>query len=635
MKNIKNSLQSNFFKSLWILFALLSNNLIGQIDSDDYQKRFGNGTISLKKKINIAFIYNEAAKQYTAKVSHKYEELYVNDENSNGLTQVPFNEFQKLNLEKARYFKLDSLGNKKLIENVKVKYADVKDYFINNIFYSDLKVKQFNCSVDLPETSVLNYAYHMYYKDLKFLNSFYFQNTDEAIEEVEISIKKDPNVQFSIFEFNLDGITKTEDENYIRFKGKNLKRFKPNYASVNRSYYLPHIILSVGEIKTKKSVEKVLKSTDDLYAWYKSLIDELKPNKEILQKIAASIVEGETSDTKKIEKIFKWVQNNIQYVAFENGIAGFKPSEAHDVASVKYGDCKGMANLLVGLLKTQGFDARHAWIGTRANNYDYSIPSLVVDNHMICALNFNDKMYYLDGTSKSATWNKVPAHIEGKQVLVSNKDTFLVATIDKSKPEFNALSITGKIDLAKPIPEVNLQFKLSGHFYRDFLSNRTHASSKTKEHLPYYFLKDYLDGIKVKSISSMTNANEYVTFNVSGTYNNIAFGTKKVIFPFLDLLIYPRISDQNPPNYIDYPQLIASNIEINNKGKLPKENYTSKTLGGNNCHATYSTEKTNGKLIVKQTIFMDLLNSSSNENDSWNSFYDQVNAFNNLPLTYD
>ena len=636
MKNTKNNLPINSFKTLSIfLFALCSCKLIGQIDIDNYTRKFGNGNITLRKKININFVFNETTKQYIAKVSHKYEKLYLKRNHSKGLIQLPFNEFQELNLEKSRYYKLDSIGNKKLIENVKVKYADIKDYYINNIFYSDLKVKQFNCSVDLPEDYIVNYAYNEKYNDLKFLTSFYFQNANEAVEKVEISIKKNPNITFSIFEFNLDGITKTEDENYIKFKGANLKRFKSLPTSVNGSYYLPHIIVSVAETKAKKLVTPILKNTDNLYAWYSSLINELQPNVEFIKKLSKSIVGNETNETKKIEKIFTWVQRNIQYVAFENGIAGFKPTEANDVASLKYGDCKGMANLLVNLLKAQGLDARHVWIGTRAKNYNYNIPSLIVDNHMICGLYFNNKLHYLDATSKSALWNIAPAHLEGKQALIANNTTYEIQTVPLSNPESNNLLITGKIDLAKPKPEIELSFKLNGHFYRDFLSQLTYTSASNKKHVPYYIISDYLDGIKVNNISVIDNYKDTATIKMYGTYHNIAIGSKKIIFPFLDLLIYPRISKNNPPNYIDYPQLIDAKIEISNAGKLPQENYTSKIMEGKNYNASFSTEKIANKFFVKQKISLNILNSSKSENNSWNTFVDQIDSYNNNKLSYD
>lgn len=618
-----------------LIFALCSCKTIGQIDVEAYEKKYENGVIALKKKIQISFFFNENTKQYVAKVSHKYEKLHLETTRSNGLIQVPFNDFQSLNLEKARYYKIDSVGNKKLKENVKVKYADVKDYYINNVFYSDLKVKQFNCSVGLPENYVVNYAYTVNYKDLKFLTSFYFQNLDEAVDNVEISIKKNPNIQCSVFEFNLKDITKSEDANYIKFKGSGLKRFKPLSTSVSPSYYLPHIVISVAEVKTKKGAIPVLKTTDDLYAWYKTLIEELRPEEGGLATLAKSIVKGETDASKKIERIFKWVQNNIQYVAFENGIAGFKPTEAQTVASVKYGDCKGMANLLVRLLKTQGYDARHTWIGTRANNYSYSMPSLVVDNHMICALKFNDQLYYLDATSKSATWHKTPAHLEGKQAMVATGDTYKVYNIDPSLPEHNALTITGKIDVRQQASKIDLQFKFKGHFYRDFLSNSLYTSVNRKAHVPYYFLSKYLEGIKVRTIEVGALSKDMVTFNVSGLYTNTAIGAKKIIFPFLDLMIYPGLSEQNPPNYISYPQSIDSKIEVYNNGKLPKETYNSKLTDNARFKAHYAATHQKDRVVITQHISLDILNSPLKTNKAWNVFFNQINLCNTLPLSYD
>ncbi|MEI9945444.1 MAG: transglutaminase-like domain-containing protein [Chitinophagaceae bacterium] len=97
---------------------------------------------------------------------------------------------------------------------------------------------------------------------------------------------------------------------------------------------------------------------------------------------------------KRSKRFFNWVQHNIRYIAFEDGIAGFKPAKANDVLNKKYGDCKGMANLTRGLLQALGFDARLCWIGTNYIAYDYSTPSMAVDNHMICALIYNGKKIF-------------------------------------------------------------------------------------------------------------------------------------------------------------------------------------------------------------------------------------------------
>ena len=43
----------------------------------------------------------------------------------------------------------------------------------------------------------------------------------------------------------------------------------------------------------------------------------------VLKAKAEEITKGVVSDVDKIKMVFYWVQNNIRYIAFENGIMGF------------------------------------------------------------------------------------------------------------------------------------------------------------------------------------------------------------------------------------------------------------------------------------------------------------------------
>ncbi len=632
-------------KNIFFLLILFSINttVSGQININEIEKQFGIGETTLKKRIKIAFIYNEASQSYHAKVSYRLDKLYIkNNENLNenhspkGLIQIPFNEFQDLKLQRARYFKLDSIGNKILIENVKVKYADVKDYFIKNIFYADLKVKQFNCSVDLPENYFVSYSYDVIYKDLKFLSSFYFQNQNEAVKDVKISVKKNSNIDLAFFDFNLQNLDKSEDETFIMYTGENLKRYNSISNAVNGSYYLPHVIVSVKSIRKNKNTETILNSATDLYNWYNVLISELSKDKSYTKTLANSIIGSSTNKEEKIERLFKWVQNNIQYIAFENGLAGFKPAEANEVAKLKYGDCKGIANLLVNLLRAEGFDAHHAWIGTRSNNYSYDIPSLVVDNHMICGLNFNNKTYYLDGTSKSATWYTAPAHLEGKEVMLANGDTFRIETIKPSNPQDNQLVFNGVLDLNKPQPQITLDIELTGHFKHDFISHQTYSSLKNKKNIPFYFLYNYLDGIKVTNISEPIITQEKITYTVTGDYLNSAKSSSGVtVFPFLTIFEYENITNHTPPIYIDYPKVISTNIKVENNGKSPIEHYEARRIGNDGLSATYESKPNNSDTYISQKIIFNLFYSSLDKQEEWNSFYNEVNAFNTYPLSYE
>ncbi len=637
IKQLTMVLKWNILFLLFFLFAL-STNVSGQINIDEIEHQFGKGETSLKKRIKISFVYNENAQTYYAKVSYRFDKLFLKDDilNSKGLIQVPFNKFQDLNLQKARYFKLDSIGNKTLIENVKVKYADVKDYFIKNIFYTDLKVKQFNCSVDLPKDYFVSYSYDIIYKDLKFLSSFYFQDAQEAVEDVKISIKKDKNIDFALFDFNLEQLEKNEDETYITYTGTNLQRYNSIANSVNNSYYLPHIIISVKSINTDNQVKMVLNSTDNLYNWYNTLIHSLSPNTTYINGLSKSIIGNTIKDEDKIDKIFKWVQSNIQYVAFENGIAGFKPTEAHEVAKLKYGDCKGMANLLVNLLRSEGFNAHHVWLGTRSNNYTYDIPSLVVDNHMICGLKFNDKTYYLDGTSKSATWYNPPAHIEGKEVMLANNETYKINTIKKSDPKDNVLAFIGVLDLNLPQPKITLNIELSGHFKQDFLSYLTYSSIKNKKNVPFYFIYDYINGIKVTHITKPVITADKITYTITGDYMKCAKNSKTtLVFPYLNIFEYKTISDNTPPLYIDYPKTIKTNIEVKNNGMYPQGNNQNLNIGGQAFSANYFTEQKGSTFYINQKLVFNLPHTSLSNQEEWNTFSDKIQAFNTYPLSYE
>ncbi len=609
--------------------------MIGQIDIDHYRKVYKQGEVTLKKRVKVSFFYSEAHDAYHAKVSHRYEKLYLNSNQSKGLTQVAFNPSQDVQLQRARYFKLDSAGEKTLIENVKVKYADEKDYFIENIFYNDLKVKQFNCSVYLPKDYVVSYSYDVIYTDLKFLTSFFFQQNNVGMEDVEISFKKNKDVDFHIYQYNLMEIEKEETESTITYSGKKLRQYKPTSYSVKGNYYLPHVVISVEEYRTPNRTQPVLNSTTAMYEWYNTLIKELHPDDVFLKQLSAEITSNLATDEEKIQAIFTWVQANIQYVAFEDGIAGFKPSEAQDVVNLKYGDCKGMANLLVNLLRAEGFDARHVWVGTRGNNYSYKMPSLIVDNHMICGLKFNGQTYYLDGTSKSASWDHAPAHIEGKEVLIANGDTYELDMVQLSPPESNVLRVNGKIDLSSDDPMIDIDVELTGHFYRDFNSYSTYSSLEKKPNVPFYFIQPYLDGVKIDEVSEPTLTPEGVKFNIKGRFYNIAVSDHTAVFPFLDILALEMTNEKNPPIYIDFPQLIDVTLELDNGGKLASTNYPMATIGNDFYSAKFYTEVVGNKQVVRQQLRLNVLHSPIYETEPWFDFMAQVKAFNFYPLTYE
>ncbi len=160
------------------------------------------------------------------------------------------------------------------------------------------------------------------------------------------------------------------------------------------------------------------KDAADMFAWGRQLsdVDTTIPN---LPQILEQINQGGKSELDRIRNTLAWVQENVRYVAFEEGISGHQPDKPAEVVRKRYGDCKGMALLLKTLLVAQGFDARLTDVGTReASCLMSEIPTLAAINHAICTLEWQGKTYYLDATCNHIPLGHIPSNVQGMEVMV-------------------------------------------------------------------------------------------------------------------------------------------------------------------------------------------------------------------------
>jgi Transglutaminase-like superfamily/Domain of Unknown Function with PDB structure (DUF3857) len=358
----------------------------------------------------------------------------------NEITVVPVKDYLKY--EDAVFY-----NDEITVDNLKVLNADGKeikadktcgDYSEEGIFHSDAKL----CTVKFSlgeRGKAFKYSYQENYHDIKFLTSFYFNRQFPVAERiVQFNIPSWMDVDLREFNFAGNAIQRTSakegDVTKVIFTMKDVAADADEEQSPNHAISFPHIVCVSKAFNENGKRTVLFENVKDLYGWYHFVTSDIGNKPDELKSKVDELISNKKTDIEKIESIFYWVQDNIRYIAFENGIMGFKPDAAQNVFKNKYGDCKGKANLLKEMLKLAGFDARLTWIGTSDLPYDYSLPSLCVDNHMICTVILNGKKYFLDGTEEHIALNDYAQRIQGKQVLIEDGANFILEKI----PEFPA-----------------------------------------------------------------------------------------------------------------------------------------------------------------------------------------------------
>ena len=350
-----------------------------------------------------------------------------------------YNSFCKITsfkqLEKAK----GMFGVKK---NYNVGYAIDRSASSSDFFSDDSRVKYFNIGFS-GYGDITRVETEKKYFDSKYLTTIYFHSWFPVKEKI-IRIKVPDWMELDIREFNFVNykITKQKTQEkgvtIYTFRVQNLTGMKNEERAIGAAYTYPHLVLVVKSFTTDGKKEKGFSDAGDLYNWYNYLYKKCVNKPDELKAKVTELIKGKATDIEKVKSIFYWVQDNIRYIAFEDGLAGFIPATAQDVFKSKYGDCKGMANLMTEMLKLAGQEAYITWIGTRHIPYDYTLPSLAVDNHCISTVILGGKEYYLDGTEKYIPFGDYAWRIQGKEVLIGKGTTYDVKKVpmmdkDKSK----------------------------------------------------------------------------------------------------------------------------------------------------------------------------------------------------------
>lgn len=298
-----------------------------------------------------------------------------------------------------------------------------KDELDGQIFHDDSRSVQF-IFPGVTVGAITHVDHTLNYPDARMVSSHFFA-TGYPVEESVFTVICDKSLEVEGKPFHVpEGALQYEREEkrgqvIQRWTMSKVAPIKVESNAPSILYYAPHMALII-----RKAGELPSGDIDRLYAWDIEHVNKLLPdNDTMLVRITKEQTEGLTDDRAKAAKLYAWVQDHIKYVAVEDGMNGLIPADAVKVCEARYGDCKGMANLLRALMTNAGLTAHLTWVGSRNIPYTYDqLPTPSTDDHMVTAWDMGDSLMILDPTSDELPFGMPSAFIQGKQAMVGIDD---------------------------------------------------------------------------------------------------------------------------------------------------------------------------------------------------------------------
>ena len=421
-----------------------------------------------------------------------------------------------------------------------------------NIFFDDSRVRYFPLRFTEKGSSA-RITVKKEYTDGKYLTRLFFHMPYPVVEQIlEFKVPEWLSIDFKSMNFDGYKVEKQQTSkggytNYV-FIMKNLPAFKSEFKQIGRAYTDPHILIQIKSFESKGDLLQGFDKTADVYKWNNRLYNMAGNDKEKIKSEVSKIIAGKSTDIDKIKALYYFVQDKIRYIAYEDGYSGYIPASAQEVMANKYGDCKGMANLLTEMLKIAGYDAHFTWIGTRALPYPQSLPVLCVNNHAIATLYYQGKEYFLDATEKYVPFGENAYRIQGKEAMVAQGEKFDIKKVPITVGDDHKVFTKADFTLKDELLTGKVQVTLTGNERKDFHQVYHDLPLSNRDKFFNSFLEFNNNNLEASDIKTSDLSNREIPVTISGTIElknavQIISGNK-----YINVDFFPKTLDKYMPD---------------------------------------------------------------------------------------
>ncbi|MFC4689543.1 DUF3857 domain-containing protein [Dokdonia genika] len=389
---------------LRLLFVLFFTTLYSQnpsikqipswVNKVDYKENIEN------EEAESGYYYLLYDKQLNAVNKTRYSNSVVKIINGEGITQMSNLTFEfDPSYEKLIFHKIDIIRDGERISQLnlnKIETIQRESNLEKNLY--DGRLTSLVNLTDVREGDVIDYAYTIAGENPiyegGYSSSLYFQYA-APVGKLHFTVTVPNNESFKFKYFNnapkpaesISGNSKvyewTLEDVAPKFYDTNEPMWYDDYGFVQFVNYesWESIVNQYKEIYTLSAADKKrLKRLSDQNI--KSETKDLAPSKE---EIANTLID--------------FVQDDVRYFGFENGMNSHKPESPLKVLEQRFGDCKGKSFLLSELLQANGIEAYPMLVNSTAGkSIGDKLPTPNLFDHCVVTYNLDGEDYYIDPT---------------------------------------------------------------------------------------------------------------------------------------------------------------------------------------------------------------------------------------------
>lgn len=554
----------------------------------------------------------------------------LNNAGTSDLLYLFYDENTKVKKIKGTIY--DKLGN--FVR--KIKNDEIKDQSAVSSFslYEDDRVQLVDVvHKDYPYTIVWEYEQELsgiqMISQLRWDVQQYFQGIQKA--SLHLIFPEEMKVNYRTLNFSTTPIaTKEKGKTELLWIVSNRKPIAKEPFSPPSFQVLPKVLMSLSNFEisgyqgSMASWEAYGQFLNKLYDGRDNLPEEVTEEIRVL-------LEGVTDTEKRIEILYRYLQEKVRYVSVQLGIGGWQPFDAQYVAQNNYGDCKALSNYMKTLLAKAGIESYPVIIENGTLTYpiepDFVFPGF---NHVILYVPEVD--YWLECTSSSSPVNYIGANNMDRDVLLVTPKGGKLKRTPVQHPEDNQEIIKAKMVIeASGNSSVEYQGSLLGARHEKFRA-LIHNSSEQEQ--KEWLLKRYipLSNLEMKSYDiQVEKGRPNATLSYQGKVRKFAAKAGKRLFiPLNQVSVYGNIPSESAQRKqaVYHNKAISEQLEI--ELVLPEgyelESAPFDTLAFSSAFGSYEArlKKEDNRLVFKRIVKFFPITKPAAFYEEMRSFYKEV-----------